>query len=102
MSTPIPSNRCPFTAAEIIDATGARPRDGAGQVGTISVSIDTRTIEPGSLFVALRGIRDGHEFLQIARERGAAAAIVERGRGSKDLPSFEVEDTLVALGALAR
>ena len=42
---------------------------------------DSRTLEPGALFVALRGERfDGHDFVPEAAARGAAGALVERGR----------------------
>src|SRR5579863_9103911 len=101
MATPIPVNRCRFSAADIIRATGATFD---GSQGTIfeGVGIDSRSIEPGNLFIALRGVRDGHEFLDAAATRGAAAAVVERGRTSPLLACFEVDDTLKALGALAR
>ena len=102
MATPIPVNQCGLTADEIIRATVAQPSGGATKVQVASVSIDTRTISPGALFVALRGVRDGHEFLQAAAERGAVTAVVEPGRGSAALPCFEVDDTLGALRALAR
>jgi UDP-N-acetylmuramoyl-tripeptide--D-alanyl-D-alanine ligase len=65
---------------------------------------DTRTIEPGDLFVALIGERfDAHDFLGDAVSRGAAGVVVSRTTAAKDLgvPVFEVEDTLIALGALA-
>ncbi len=101
MATRIPVNRCAFSAAEVIRATGASFA-GAADLAFTGVSIDTRSITPGALFVALRGVRDGHEFLREAAARGAAAAIVESGRNDPALPSFEVSDTLVALGALAR
>jgi UDP-N-acetylmuramoyl-tripeptide--D-alanyl-D-alanine ligase len=100
MATPIPSNRCGLSAAEIIDATGASA-PAAAVAGVHGVSIDSRTIAAGALFVALRGNRDGHEFLERAAARGAAAAIVERGRAGA-LPCFETTDTLAALGELAR
>ncbi|HEY6207428.1 MAG TPA: UDP-N-acetylmuramoyl-tripeptide--D-alanyl-D-alanine ligase [Gemmatimonadales bacterium] len=68
------------------------------------ISTDTRRLEPGDLFVALEGERfDAHDFLADAKAKGAAAAVVRRGTPPLDgLPYFEVEDTLVALGALAR
>ncbi|MGH8013479.1 MAG: Mur ligase family protein, partial [Candidatus Binataceae bacterium] len=99
MATPIPGNTCCFTAAEIIKATGATLTGSVSKVG--SISIDSRTIIPGALFVALRGVRDGHDFLAAASAH-AAAALVERGRGDGVLPCFETTDTLAALGALAR
>ena len=65
-------------------------------------STDTRTIEPGMLFVALRGERfDGHEFAQAAKERGAVALLVERELPI-DLPQLVCADTLEALGQAAR
>jgi UDP-N-acetylmuramoyl-tripeptide--D-alanyl-D-alanine ligase len=100
MATPIPANRCGFSVAEIISATGAS-FTGAGGLRVEGVSIDTRSIRPGELFVALRGERDGHDYLHVAAAN-AAAAIVERGRGHPALPCFEVDDTLTALGALAK
>jgi UDP-N-acetylmuramoyl-tripeptide--D-alanyl-D-alanine ligase len=101
MATPIPVNRCVFDAAEIIRATGAHLTGDPG-LRVNSVSIDTRNILPGAAFVALRGVRDGHEFIGAAAQAKAAAAIVERGRCHDSLPCFEVDDTLRALGALAR
>jgi UDP-N-acetylmuramoyl-tripeptide--D-alanyl-D-alanine ligase len=68
------------------------------------VSTDTRNLGPGDLFVALKGDRfDAHDFLAQAKAKGAAAAVVRYGTPrSHALPLFEVVDTLVALGALAR
>lgn len=65
---------------------------------------DTRTIQPGDLFLALIGERfDAHDFLANAVAAGAAGVVVARAERAKrlDVPVFEVEDTLVALGALA-
>jgi UDP-N-acetylmuramoyl-tripeptide--D-alanyl-D-alanine ligase len=64
---------------------------------------DTRTIEPGDLFVALIGERfDAHEFLRQAKAKGAAGVVVSRVDGTRGLgiPVYQVTDTLVALGAL--
>ncbi len=71
------------------------------------ISIDSRTIKPGSLFVAIAGKRfDGHRFLGQAFERGAAAAVVEQWPVKETLPAgaavFQTADTLTALGAIAR
>lgn len=53
------------------------PVPGEGSKGAVTgISIDTRTIEPGDLFVALEDARDGHEFVKAAFEKHAAAAIV--------------------------
>src|SRR5256714_15497664 len=68
------------------------------------VTTDTRDLTPGALFVALKGDRfDAHAFLDQARTKGAAAAVVRRGTPPVDgLSYFEVADTLAALGLLAR
>ena len=72
--------------------------------GFTAISTDTRTLEPGALFVALAGERfDGHAHLAAARARGAAAAVVRRGTAPvQGLPLLEVDDTLRAYGRLAR
>jgi UDP-N-acetylmuramoyl-tripeptide--D-alanyl-D-alanine ligase len=101
MATPIPLNQCTFSAEEVIRATGAL-LSGDHDLHVTSVSIDTRNLRPGALFVALRGVRDGHEFVDAAATNHAAAALVERGRRHPTLPCFEVDDSLTALGALAR
>ncbi|HEY4307735.1 MAG TPA: UDP-N-acetylmuramoyl-tripeptide--D-alanyl-D-alanine ligase [Gemmatimonadaceae bacterium] len=67
------------------------------------VSTDTRTIEDGDLFVALRGERfDAHDFLKDAVAKGAKGLVVSRVDTAAGLgvPVYEVHDTLVALGAL--
>jgi len=61
---------------------------------------DTRKLEPGQLFVALQGVRDGHEFIPTALERGAAAVLCTHCDG--DYPAIVVEDTRIALGDIAR
>lgn len=67
-----------------------------------SVSTDSRTLQPGALFVALTGPNfDGHEFGAAAHERGAVAALVERPL-SVDIPQVVVADPLAALSAFAR
>jgi len=101
MATPIPSNRCAFTFTEIANAVGASLPQ-AHVSSTSSISIDSRSTGPGALFLALRAVRDGHDFLERAAQAGVSAAIVEHGRSMLGLPCFEVDDTLLALGHLAR
>ncbi|MGH7815117.1 MAG: UDP-N-acetylmuramoyl-tripeptide--D-alanyl-D-alanine ligase [Candidatus Binataceae bacterium] len=107
MATPIPKNSCEFTLGEVAAACGGVLSGDTG-VRVRGVSIDTRTIAPGELFVALRGAggagpdRDGHAYLGGAAARGAVVAIVEIGRRHPNLPCIETADTLVALGSLAR
>lgn len=104
MTTPIPSNQSAFTLAETVEAIGGRLHSSTHTSGgrVQGVSIDTRSLEPGNLFVALRGTTsDGHDYLAQAAARGAAAAVVETGRQSPALDCIEVDDTLAALGRLA-
>jgi len=84
-----------WTSEEILAATGGR-LVGAPFAAT-GVSIDTRTLEPGDLFVALAGERDGHEYVGAALDRGATGVLASQpARGS----AVVVGDTLVALEKL--
>ena len=66
------------------------------------VSTDTRTLEQGQLFVALRGENfDGHFFLRQAREQGAVGLVVDAFDSTVSLPQLVVGDTLMALAQLA-
>jgi UDP-N-acetylmuramoyl-tripeptide--D-alanyl-D-alanine ligase len=89
-----------WTAEEAQRATGGELINGQHWRAS-GVSIDTRTLEPGDLFVALKDVRDGHDFLAQAFENGAAAALVSdaakvAGRG----PALVVGDVLEALRRL--
>ena len=75
---------------------------GSGAVRFNRVHTDTRTLQRGDLFVALRGDNfDAHDFLQQAREKGAVAAIAQHGLLESGLPGLEVADSKLALGELA-
>ena len=63
-------------------------------------SNDTRTLRPGQLFIALQGARDGHEFIDDAMKKGAAAVLCTRMVG--DYPAVYVSDPRLALGEIAR
>jgi UDP-N-acetylmuramoyl-tripeptide--D-alanyl-D-alanine ligase len=63
------------------------------------VSIDTRTLRPGDLFVALKDARDGHDFVAEAFAKGAAGAMVSRHVSAAG-PLLRVDDTLAALTRL--
>lgn len=67
------------------------------------LSIDTRTIRPGDIFVAVKDARDGHDYLGQAFEKGAAAALVSRAPGEvpRDKPLLIVPDTMGGLRAMA-
>jgi UDP-N-acetylmuramoyl-tripeptide--D-alanyl-D-alanine ligase len=83
-------------AAALLEGTRA-----GADVEFTGCSTDSRTLEAGSLFVALRGPHfDGHEFVAQARAGGAAAALVERS-DRYGLPTLRVADTRRALGRLA-
>ncbi|MDO5401191.1 MAG: UDP-N-acetylmuramoyl-tripeptide--D-alanyl-D-alanine ligase [Eubacteriales bacterium] len=61
---------------------------------------DTRLIQPGQLFIVLQGARDGHDFIPMAMDRGAGAALCSRRVG--DYPAIYVDDPRTALGRIAR
>ncbi len=88
-----------WRSAEAAAATGGRA---VGDWTCDGVSIDTRTIEPGDLFVALKDIRDGHDFVAQALDKGAGAALVTRvPEGvAEDAPLLVVDDVLKALEKL--
>jgi UDP-N-acetylmuramoyl-tripeptide--D-alanyl-D-alanine ligase len=95
-----------FSAPEIAAAVSGKLVRG-NAVRFSKVCTDSRAASPGCLFVAICGERfDGHRFIAGAVARGAAGALVKAGRkrrlGLGRLPLIEVEDTLQALGDLAR
>jgi len=103
MATAIPSNEAQFRREDVLSATGGSAL-GPSWERVCGVVTDSREIKRGNLFVALRGARfDAHEFAAQAADAGAAAVLVGRGTRLPDYVSaVEVEDTLVALGDLAR
>lgn len=90
-----------WTSQEAAEATGGTSNRNWQATG---VSIDTRTLEPGDLFVALTDVRDGHDFVAQALEKGAAAALVSRipDGVDGDAPLLLVADVLRALEDLGR
>jgi UDP-N-acetylmuramoyl-tripeptide--D-alanyl-D-alanine ligase len=92
-----------WSSSELSAALGVDPEGGSGAPVT-GVSIDTRTLQPGDLFVALRDQRDGHDFVAAAFKAGAAAALVAENysRQAGDGALFRVADTLNGLEALGR
>ena len=76
---------------------------GDGSVAFSRVHSDTRSLQAGDLFVALKGERfDAHDFLAQAKASGAVAALAEHGLQQADLPGLQVADSLAALTELAR
>ena len=94
-----------LSLADVLAGTGGalagKPSPG---LAFSSVSIDSRTVEPGALFVAIRGPkRDGHDFLAEAASRGARGALVHRDlRAPAGLALVRVDDTTRGLAGLAR
>ena len=91
-----------WTLDRIADARGDGPR---GHTALARISTDTRNVSADSCFVALKGESfDAHDFLFDAVAQGAKALVVNDARRAANLgvPVYEVRDTLVALGRLAR
>lgn len=90
-----------WTSAEAVAATGGKA---IGAWSCDGVSIDTRTIAKGDLFVALKADRDGHDFVVQALDKGAGAALVSRvPEGVADtVPLLLVPNVLKALEDLGR
>lgn len=95
------SSNAIWTAKEAAAATGGTA---AGTWVATGLSIDTRTIQPGDLFVALKGDSlDGHDYVADAIKKGACAALVSRAiDGVADDKLLVVADTLRGLEALGR
>jgi UDP-N-acetylmuramoyl-tripeptide--D-alanyl-D-alanine ligase len=88
---------------ELVRASGGTSTGKADRAIT-GFSIDTRTLEPGDVFVALKDQRDGHDFVAAAFTRGAAAAIVAEDYIAKegDGTLIRTRDPLLALEAIGR
>ena len=96
-----------WSADEITNATGGVTSAGVNSSGwaVSGVSIDSRTLDPGDLFVALRGPNfDGHDHVAAAQRAGAAGALVQRVPDGLDASErlVLVENTDMALEALGR
>ncbi len=70
-----------------------------GDVSFLGANMDSRRLQPGQLFIALEGERDGHDFIPAAMEKGASAVLCRRAVG--DYPAIYVEDPHAALGEIA-
>lgn len=105
-----------FTVANLLVATGGTLLRGDAGVVCTGVSTDSRTLQPGDLFVALVGPRfDGHRFAAAAVERGASAVVIAEAQGAAvgrqlataparqpEVPLVAVADPLTALGDIAQ
>ncbi|MEZ5938888.1 MAG: UDP-N-acetylmuramoyl-tripeptide--D-alanyl-D-alanine ligase [Hyphomonadaceae bacterium] len=88
-----------WTSADMAAATGGRATSVFDVTG---VSIDTRTLAKGDLFVALKDQRDGHDFVGAAMEAGAAGCLVSHDVGAPSVIVGDVLDGLEKLGLAAR
>jgi len=98
-----------WTFQQIAEITGGRVAAGRGELRSGPIRTDTRTIEPGATFLALRGNRfDGHRFAGEALQREAGGliladlAVLPAAAASLPVSVVEVADTLRGLHALAR
>lgn len=91
-----------LTLAEIAKATAGQVINCEHQEAVFNnISTDTRQIQSGDLFIALRGeLYDAHQFLDQAVQQGAGALLIDQKIGT-DLPCILVKDTRIALGLLA-
>ncbi|MBS2018934.1 MAG: UDP-N-acetylmuramoyl-tripeptide--D-alanyl-D-alanine ligase [Deltaproteobacteria bacterium] len=104
MATPIPSNRAIVTIEDAARATGGTIVRAGSVPLAGGIVTDSRAITRGSVFVALVGeTHDAHAFLDKACGSAPAYVVVQKGRSPADpaVGVLEVDDTLVALGALA-
>ncbi|MDD8020506.1 MAG: UDP-N-acetylmuramoyl-tripeptide--D-alanyl-D-alanine ligase [Acidobacteriota bacterium] len=92
-----------LTLARIAELTGGKIIQGQPDTLVTAYTFDSRNTTPGSIFFALKGIRDGHHYISDARHQGALAACVSRAVSG--LPAsfglVRVDDTLTALERLA-
>ena len=86
----------------VAEITGGHLMQNGASVELQGISTDSRTVQPGDLFIPLRGDQfDGHDYLTQAIQRGAAACLSEEMIGGLLVPVVKVSDTLKALGDLA-
>ena len=83
--------------AQHLGASGSVP-----DISITGMAIDSRKVVEGDLFVAIKGTqRDGHEFIETARENGAAAALISRNIAT-DVPALRVDNTVAASAEIGR
>lgn len=86
----------------VAEVTGGRLIQNGSNTRISGFSTDSRSLQPGELFIPLRGEHfDGHDFLAQSAQHGAAACLSEEMVGGLTIPVIKVEDTLKALGDLA-
>ena len=78
---------------------GGRVDPKYADIAFLGANNDSRNLQPGQLFLALQGVRDGHDFIPMAMEKGAAAVLCTHC--DADIPTIIVEDVRLALGQIA-
>lgn len=96
-----------FKVNDILKATGGKLIKGRAGLEIPGICIDSRTIKPGELFLAIKGSNfDGHSFINEAIKKGASCVVQESGSykttNSQGVSFIGVKDTIKALGAIAR
>lgn len=91
-----------MTLRTVAEVTGGRLVQNGSNTKVSGFSTDSRSLQPGELFIPLRGEHyDGHDFLAQAARHGAAACLSEEMVGGLTIPVVQVDDSLKALGDLA-
>lgn len=99
---------CQISVTQLFNILAATPVHLSEEVSLAcctGITTDTRSLQPGHVFVALRGEKfDGHDFAGVAIEKGAIAVISDRRAGTQldGIPQLQVEDTLQAYQQIAR
>ena len=99
---------CQLSLTQLVDILAATPMnlsDEAASAIVTGIATDTRSLQPGHMFLALRGEKfDGHDFAGVAVEKGAIAVISDRRTGTQlnGVPQLQVDDTLQAYQQIAR
>lgn len=88
-----------ITLAQAAAWCGGRVDPKYANIVFLGANNDSRKIQPGQLFLALQGVRDGHDFIPMAMEKGAAAVLCTHC--DADIPAIVVEDVRLALGQIA-
>ena len=89
-----------ITLAQAALWCGGHVADKYKDISFLGANMDSRKLQPGQLFIALIGERDGHDYIPMAMEKGAAAVLCSRPCG--DIPAIIVADPRLALGDIAR
>jgi len=96
-----------FKVNELLEATQGRLIKGRIDTAVSAISIDSRTIKPKEIFIAIKGTNfDGHDFIGAAIKKGAGSVIIQAAgiklQIPKDIPVIKVKDTTQSLGDIAR